>query len=109
MPQHFKAGLSSGFYVERNPRKALAVCSQSVACSSGAAEKCSGWFSQLIFLPGCYASQCSEGILFTLMKAKIVKCPQARSDPGNDKNLAMKDIYAKEVIVDLVTIISHLV
>jgi hypothetical protein len=32
-----------------------------------------------------------------------------RSDPHDDGNEAMQDIYANEVIANLVTVISHLV
>lgn len=38
-PHHFKADVSNGFHVKRNPRKALAVCTASPwHGSSGAAE-----------------------------------------------------------------------
>lgn len=50
-----------------------------------------------------------RGHIFYTNEIKNWKSPQARSDPCNDGNVAMKDIYAKEIIVDLVTIISHLV
>lgn len=36
------------------------------------------------------------------MKLRIVKSPQARSDICNNGNVAVKHIYAKEVIADLV-------
>lgn len=50
-----------------------------------------------------------RGHIFYTNEIKNGKSPQARSDPCNDGNVAMKDIYAREIIVDLVTIISHLV
>lgn len=110
IPHNFDARCIKWFLCWKESQKSISsLHSQSMKQQLRGCWKYSGWFTQLIFLPGSYVSQCSEGLFFYTNEIKNWKSPQARSDPCNEGNVAMKDIYAKEVIVDLVTIISHLV
>lgn len=113
MPHHFKAEASNGFHVERSSSQVLAVCTVILFCVHGtAAQRLLKmlWLLHTVDLSAWMLCQSVfRGRIFTLMKSSIIESPQARNDLCNDGNIAMKDTYAKEVIVDLVTIISLLV
>ena len=81
--------------------------SQFIARQLGGSWRDSAQFMQLIFLPRDHASQCSGGIFFKLMRSRIVKSSQVRSDLCNGRSTSIKHIYAEEGTVNLVTIISY--
>ena len=96
MPHCFKADASDGFHVERAPNKALASA-QSVHSIAAPEDTLLGSHS----CPFCLEVMPVNALwvyffFFLLKKSRIVKSPQVRSDPCNDGNTAVEDIYARE-------------